>query len=705
MTETAPSEKNYQHHLLLALSFALPVLFMSKLYDVFELPKLFLLKATLLLILFPKLLRAVQKNTLTLFIHPFFVPMTVYLGIFILSTLISPYPFLSSLELINTFSFVLFSYLVFHYSSSADAPSFFLCLTLSTFLVSLYAIMQHLGIDPISWDDPNIRVRSTSTLGNPDFLGAYLAMAFPFALAHAITAKQPTLKVFSALSLFALFIALTFSFSRGAWLCFLTALFVFILFSGKDILRRNVKLFAFLLAGFFVLFYVASHENVTIDKTKTTAAQRIKTTLHMNYPSIAIRRHLWHDTLHMIRAKPWTGFGPGNYTLFFTQYRSPELLNLAGRLSLPESAHNDYLQQAADSGLLEFFAFIWLLACGFLYARKQNNETSHRILNAALLSALAAFFMENIFYYHVASTYLLFFLCLGVLPLFSERDKVKITLSLPFSRPSQLILKITLPLLFIGLFTHILFPVFASYSFRKGTIEMDNHNLTGAALSFSEAKLLAPYDKLYGAYLGKCYEEMALFVSSAKTKKKGDEKRFFTLALKEYEGLLKQYPNHSFVYADRGRVWFVMFQLGVDKTGIKKSIDSYQKAIQLDPKNSILYNDLGRVVLSQMKLKEAESYFQKAVHYEPAYAEAHANLGLCYYQEKKRSEARFQFYRALDADPHYFDALVRLGVMAFEEKKYPEALKYFKDASAARPEDTLLPQKIKELGKLIRRHG
>lgn len=681
----------------------MPVIFVTKLYDVFDLPKLVLLKMCLLCVLLPALLRSIARNEIKFTVTPFLVPLSFFSGIYALSTALSSYPYLSFIEFINTFSFVALACLVFHYTPRGDVRSYFLWLTLSTFIASAYAILQHLGIDPVAWDDPNIRFRSTSTLGNPDFLGAYLAMAFPFVLGFTLSAKPAAQKAAGILSVFALFIALLFSFSRGAWLCFLISLPVFAAFAGRENLRRNVKLLAFIFASFLLIFFVGSHEKVTIDKKETNAAQRMKTALHMDYPSIAIRRHLWHDTLHMIREKPLTGYSPGTYTLFFTRYRSPELLHLAGRLSLPESAHNDYLQQAADSGFLLFFAFIWLLACSLMYAVKNNARSADKLLSACLFSALCVFCVENIFYYHVASTYLLFFLCIGLMPLPCAEEKKTLPMTLPFSSLSQFILKITLPVLCAGMLVRILFPVYSSYAFRKGTLKMEKQELADAAFAFLEAKLFSPHDKLYAAYLGKCYEEIAMHVASLKKKNsKKDEIKFFRLALNEYEGLVKQYPNHSFVYADMGRVRFLMFQMGVDKTGIKKSIDSYKRAIKLDPRNSLLYNDLGRVILSQMKLKEAEDYFRKAIHFEPAYPEAHANLGLCYYQEKKRKEARYEFYRALDSDPAYFDALARLGVMAYEEKKYPEALVYFKKASKARPEDTILPQKIKELEKIVK---
>ncbi len=700
---------------LLLLCFVIPVIFSPKLSDVFNLPKLVFLKTCLVIMLFPVFYRAVSKNRLSFELFPFFIPLCTFLAILLLSCFFSPYPSLSFQEFITTLAFAAFSYLVFHYTPLTFIAPMFAALMVSTFIVSAYAIFQHLGIDPVSWDDPNIRFRSTSTLGNPDFLGAYLAMVFPLLLALTLRTSRPVLKTLYLIFLFALFTALMFTFSRGAWLCFASGLAAFIMLSGRELFQANKKTLAVLLIGMLVLFALVSKEKIIIDKKETTAAQRLTSTVQMSYPSIAIRRHLWHDTLHMIRAKPLTGFGPGNYTLFFPPFRSPELLSLAGRLSLPESAHNDYLQHAVDAGFFSFFAFTWLLACAFLYGMKKRASSPEKIFNAAPLAALCAFAVENLFYFHVAPTYFLLFLCLGILPSAAPpgtRGKEQ-AVALPFSRLSGIILKICIPLLCLAMILNVIAPLASDYAFRqgmfqleragrafrKGTFEPGIEEYEKAERSLLYAKGLAPREKMHGAYLGKCYEEMALLMASAPKKLDAEKKRFFLLALNEYRDVVKMYPNLAFVYADMGRLTFEMFQAGADKKGLETSIRHYEKALRYDPHNSMLYNDLGRVILARMDFKKARAYFIKAITLEPGFAEAHSNLGLIYYTEKNKKKARLHFLMALKTDPAHFDALARLGVMAYEEKKYSEALDYFKKASKLRPEDSLLPQKIKEMEK------
>src|SRR5207247_1946615 len=55
---------------------------------------------------------------------------------------------------------------------------------LSSLPVAFYGIMQHFGLDPITWSTQaeNIQERITSFAGNPIFLGAYLIMLVPFTI-------------------------------------------------------------------------------------------------------------------------------------------------------------------------------------------------------------------------------------------------------------------------------------------------------------------------------------------------------------------------------------------------------------------------------------------------------------------------------------------------------------------------------------------
>jgi hypothetical protein len=66
--------------------------------------------------------------------------------------------------------------------------------------------------------------------------------------------------------------------------------------------------------------------------------------------SVSARFDYWQAAIHTVRAKPLFGSGPGTFLLAYEQVKRPE--SEPARL-----VHNDYLEQASDSGLPGFLAF------------------------------------------------------------------------------------------------------------------------------------------------------------------------------------------------------------------------------------------------------------------------------------------------------------------------------------------------------------
>lgn len=64
------------------------------------------------------------------------------------------------------------------------------------------------------------------------------------------------------------------------------------------------------------------------------------------------RREIAHSTLEMISARPWTGFGLGTFAAVYPEHASFDVGQSV------EHAHNDWLQWAAEGGLV--FAALWV---------------------------------------------------------------------------------------------------------------------------------------------------------------------------------------------------------------------------------------------------------------------------------------------------------------------------------------------------------
>jgi O-antigen ligase len=82
--------------------------------------------------------------------------------------------------------------------------------------------------------------------------------------------------------------------------------------------------------------------------------------------SVNARFDCWRAALQIVENKPLLGTGPGTFGVTYAKIKRPEA-------EMARLAHNDYLQQASDSGLLGFVAFsslmIWALAWSWLKLR------------------------------------------------------------------------------------------------------------------------------------------------------------------------------------------------------------------------------------------------------------------------------------------------------------------------------------------------
>lgn len=94
------------------------------------------------------------------------------------------------------------------------------------------------------------------------------------------------------------------------------------------------------------------------------------------------RPEVWRSTLRLIKQNPWTGVGFGAYFLAITQYRpGPGFTRL-------DQAHNDYLDLAANGGLVAVGLAAWFIA--ILVGRVRTAWRSADVYRrAACLGALA----------------------------------------------------------------------------------------------------------------------------------------------------------------------------------------------------------------------------------------------------------------------------------------------------------------------------
>ncbi len=151
--------------------------------------------------------------------------------------------------------------------------------------------------------------------------------------------------------------------SLGAFLSIFLALAIYFYLQGKFEKRKVLFLIGLLII--IGLVFMAR---------TTTQKQHLQPIF-----STVMRLSYWKDTLRIIKARPLTGVGLGNFNLTLSRY-----------------AHNSYLQIWTEMGISGIISILWLIIVVFKSAVKNIKVSLNKSLLAGLITANASFLIHNL---------------------------------------------------------------------------------------------------------------------------------------------------------------------------------------------------------------------------------------------------------------------------------------------------------------------
>ena len=210
-----------------------------------------------------------------------------------------------------------------------------------------------------------------STLGNWNFLGAYLAASIVLG-----TCIEGTWPLWGNLVLLG---AMWFCGSRGAWLALGAVAVLWFLGCGN---RWLAQWYARIVV---VLVLLASAGAMA----RPYVRQQWRTD---------VRPPIWKATLHMIASRPLLGHGLGTYAAEYPKYRTPEYFLRPKATNVTDHAHNELLEIAAEQGLIGLAATLWFWAtamgCGIHTCRRVDGADRRALLG--LLGATAVLMFHSL---------------------------------------------------------------------------------------------------------------------------------------------------------------------------------------------------------------------------------------------------------------------------------------------------------------------
>lgn len=717
-----------------------PLIFWADNKELFEYNKMMFvyLLATIIggfwLIKIIKLRKLIYKRT------PLEIPILLFLGANILATIFSIDPHTSiwgyytrsNGGLLSIISYTLLYFALVSNFSYSSVINFLKAGFFSGVMVSLYAIPEHFGLSPscviLSLENyptyplqfnadcwvQNVQARVFATLGQPNWLAAYLAMLIFPGIYFLLNSKSLLEKLVYYFSLISLYMAFTFTYSRGGTLGLLAGIGVFVvgLFfinfkEKKNIFSLQIKLLLLVLVSFlivnlrfdsafirFALFPEPSSPTTTNSSAVTTPG--VTQLENGGNESGQIRLIVWKGATDIFRAYPIFGSGVETFAYSYYQYR-PKEHNLTAEWDfLYNKAHNEYLNYLANTGIVGFVAYVLLILTFIMWSVKQifnlsfseksfahfkflffnqisnssNLAENQKLLVVAMLASYTSYLVQNVFGFSIVMIAVFFYLFPAIIFVATENakqsdfsngfiGKVLAHLRLSLGRRFMLLpFKALSKLKFNILVIVVIFILTFSYVLTIGRLWVaDTHFATGTSFADSGNP-------------GQAYNELseAVYLNPSEPlyhTEIGNAASGASLALLEKDATLSaQLKDQALLHTERAleispnnlSIWRIVIQTYyqisfLDESYNKKTIEAFDKAISLAPTDAGVRFNKSKILWSLNMPDEAIKTLIEAIELKPNYREAHNTLGEYYFETQEYKKAIDEYTISLQILP------------------------------------------------------
>ena len=460
----------------------------------------------------------------------------------------------------------------------------------SCLAVTAYGFMQYLGFDRVRWAYQYGGQRPFATLGNPNFLGGHFAVLLAWASAYFLSARTTGSRTgwFLLAALWGMLVLV--SQTRGSWLAAGAAISFVVVAHWRggrlDIARQGPWLAGAMGLAMLVVLGLSS--------ANSEIATRAGTMVNPQFGQLAKRASSLKAAALIWRDRPVLGIGPGNFKHGYGMHMAASIPLSEYRQFThsysEEFTHSDPVQLLAETGVIGWGIFVWLIVCAVRLLRQPGRDP---VMVTAVMAGGVALLVHGSFNLpmHIAPTSFLLWLGIGIA-------------AIPIGSAS----------------------LFASEPERK-----PGSRVIGLAVGVALATGLA------GALV---------FASSVYSRKGGDYVKFgrWTEAQWLYE------RSDLVDWNDRREMFFIasmLFQRGE----YAASIPLFEKELKRNPYYMDGYANLGSALGAAGDIAGAEKALRPASELNPAYAEAYANLGVALLQQKRKLEAAAAFSQALELEP------------------------------------------------------
>lgn len=382
LLEEAP---RWRRLLLLIVCGGIPLLFLRNLSDPINVPKLGVLIAGVSIVASIRAAEVLQTKDVR-GLRLLWVPATALAAPLVIGWLFSPYKgwavwgvYPRLLGLLPYLFVILFGVLLAD-AFRGDAVPVAWALTTAGGIAGAYATIQFLGLDPFEWSVKGTEASGlvVSTLGNPNFAGAFFAIVLPIAV--TLFLLRPDRRPVAGVATILIVVGWVAAGSEAAWAGGFGGLVVVVGFFLRG-RWRFARIAAAWAVGAIVVVVVGS---VLVGMTDR-GESRIPATIQR-------RGDWWEAASSMAADSPLVGRGPNAFALEHSLYRTPEDVRQVG-LDITDDPHSVFLSFLTGAGV--FGALGYLVAVAWVI-RSAWGSSVEGFLAGGFLAGLTAYFIQSL---------------------------------------------------------------------------------------------------------------------------------------------------------------------------------------------------------------------------------------------------------------------------------------------------------------------
>lgn len=635
-----------------------PLTFSPFNHSIYSLAKYTLLSVWLLIMVGAWATKIILEQKITFTNYPLNLPVFTLLFLATISTLVSINTRISLSGQFDRFQglYALFGYALVYFLASQFAHkkqlhhNIITGFLLSSVLVATYGILQHFGIDFLPPNPQAIEVgRSFSTLGNPNFLGAYLIMVIAIALSQLLSTRQ-SLKWLPQAALLLGLLCLIYTFSRASWLGLVGVLGFYIIFFAKRLWSNKKALINLAAISLILVISYTLLGKIKLTKAPYSLAERTTSTVQFKSGTIKSRLATWSVSMKMAQERPILGFGPDTYRYVFWTYKPITWHQEVKERGIPDRAHNRLIQIGVTQGILSLAVYLWIIITFFslgIFSLKKHQNPESQVLLGGLLAACLGYFIQVQFQFAGFETTPLVWLFIGLsIPLASYKPRL-FKLSLGKKEFSSLTKYVTILVLVCALLWLSSIQLKKFLADRYFALGRKNHKTSAydqAIDQYEKAVNLNPDESIYWLFLGHAYEDKVKATS---------DKFWADVAIEKYLAAITTNPLEIDNYNSLAEFYLFYGENTHDFKWYEKAEDQLRNALIRAPTSVRAHYNLGRTYYDQNLLDQAMLEWKKTIAIDPNLPQPYYQLGQAYQRKRKLYEAKKAYRKALIIDPDY----------------------------------------------------